>query len=143
MICRSIETSPHSRRQDSLVVMAASDSSFLLQEAIDLHQQGAVAEACRRYAEIIRREPRNADALYLLGLAHCHLGEFPDAINRLRKTVSVAPAHAAAHNTLSMALRETGDLAAALASCDAAIASEPGFAEAHANRGDILQDLHL
>ncbi len=85
--------------------MAASDLSFLLQQAIDLHQQGAVADARDRYAEIIRREPRNVDALYLSGLAHCHLGEFKDAIKHLRRAVSLAPAHADAHNTLSMALR--------------------------------------
>ena len=34
--------------------------SFLLQEAIDLHEQGAFADARDRYAEIIRREPRTS-----------------------------------------------------------------------------------
>lgn len=121
--------------------MAAPDLSFLLQEAIDLHQQGAIADARERYAEIIRREPRNVDALYLSGLAQCHLGEFQDAIKHLRRAVSLAPAHADAHNTLSMALRQTGRIEDALASSENAIASDQGFAEAHANRGDILQDL--
>lgn len=121
--------------------MAAPDLSFLLQEAIDLHQQGAIADARKRYAEIIRREPRNVDALYLSGLAQCHLGEFKDAIKHLRRAVTLAPAHADAHNTLSMALRQTGRITDALASSDAAIASDPSFAAAHANRGDILQDL--
>ena len=121
--------------------MAAPDLSFLLQEAIDLHQQGSVADARERYAEIIRREPRNVDALYLSGLAQCHLGEFKDAIKHLRRAVSIAPAHADAHNTLSMALRQTGRIEDALASSDDAIASDPSFAAAHANRADILQDL--
>ena len=121
--------------------MAAPDSSYLLQEAIHRHEQGAFADARDRYAEIIRREPKNIDALYLSGLAQCHLGEFKDAIKHLRRAVSLAPAHAAAHNTLSMALRETGRADDALASSNAAIASDQNFAEAHANRGDILQDL--
>ena len=121
--------------------MAARDSSFLLQEAIDHHQQGAFADARDRCAEIIRREPKNVDALYLSGLAQCHLGEFKDAIRHLQRAVSLAPAHAAAHNTLSMALRETGRVEDALASSNDAIASDQSFAEAHANRGDILQDL--
>ena len=121
--------------------MAAPDSSFLLQEAIHHHQQGAFADARDRYAEIIRREPKNVDALYLSGLAQCHLGEFKDAIKHLRRAVSLAPTHAAAHNTLSMALRETGRIEDALASSNNAIASDQAFAEAHANRGDILQDL--
>lgn len=121
--------------------MAAPDSSFLLQEAIDRHERGAFAEARDRYAEVIRREPKNVDALYLSGLAECHMGEFKDAIKHLRRAVSLAPTHAAAHNTLSMALRETGRVEDALASSDAAIASDQAFAEAHANRGDILQDL--
>ncbi|MBX9774933.1 MAG: tetratricopeptide repeat protein [Xanthobacteraceae bacterium] len=121
--------------------MAAPDTSFLLQEAIDRHQQGAFADARDRYAEIIRREPKNVDALYLSGLAQCHLREFKDAVKHLRRAVSLAPEHAAAHNTLSMALRETGRIEDALASSNDAIASDQSFAEAHANRGDILQDL--
>ena len=40
-----------------------------------------------------------------------------------------------------MALRETGRIEDALASSNDAIASDQSFAEAHANRGDILQDL--
>ena len=121
--------------------MAAPDSSFLLQQAIHHHEQGAFADARDGCAEIIRREPKNVDALYLSALAQCHLGEFKDAIKHLRRAVSLAPAHAAAHNTLSMALRETGRTEDALASSNAAIASDQNFAEAHANRGDILQDL--
>lgn len=121
--------------------MAAPDSSFLLQEAIHHHEQGAFAQARDRCAEIIRREPKNIDALYLSGLAECHLGEFKDAVKHLRRAVSLAPAHAAAHNTLSMALHETGRVEDALTSSNAAIAADPNFAEAHANRGDILQDL--
>ena len=85
--------------------------------------------------------PRISTRLYLSGLAQCHLGEFKDAIKHLRRAVSLAPAHAAAHNTLSMALRETGRVDDALASSNDAIASDQNFAEAHANRGDILQDL--
>lgn len=121
--------------------MAAPDSSFLLQQAIHHHEQGAFADARDRCAEIIRREPKNVDALYLSALAHCHLGEFKDAIRHLRRAIALAPAHAAAYNTLSMALRETGRIEDALASSDAAIASDQNFAEAHANRADILHDL--
>jgi tetratricopeptide (TPR) repeat protein len=121
--------------------MAASDSSFLLQEAIHRHEQGDFAGARDRYAEIIRREPKNVDALYLSGLAQCHLREFKEALKHLRRAVSLAPAHAAAHNTLSMALRETGRNEDALSASNDAIASDQSFAEAHANRADILVDL--
>ena len=121
--------------------MATFDSSFQLQEAINLHEQGAFADARDRYAEIIRREPKNVDALYLSGLARCQLGEFKEAIKYLRRAVSLSPAHGAAHNTLSMALRETGRITDALASSNDAIASNQNFAEAHANRAEILQDL--
>ena len=40
-----------------------------------------------------------------------------------------------------MALREIGRIEDALASSNDAVASDQNFAEAHANRGDILQDL--
>src|SRR5262245_41214531 len=121
--------------------MAAPDTSFLLQEALRHHEQGSFADARARCAEVIRREPKNVDALYLSALAECHLGDFKEAIKHLRRAVSLAPTHAAAHNTLSMALRETGKIADALASSDDAIVSNPSFAEAHANRADILYAL--
>jgi tetratricopeptide (TPR) repeat protein len=122
--------------------MITFDSSFRLREAIDFHQRGDLAAACRCYAEILRREPHNVDVNYLLGLANCHLGNVPEAVKRLRKAVALAPSHAPAHYTLSMALRELGKLDESLANCDRAIASDQSFAEAHAHRGDILQDLH-
>lgn len=121
--------------------MSAPDTSFLLQEAVNLHQRGSFADARDRYAQIIRREPDNVDALYLCGLAQCQLGAFKPAIEHLRKALALAPGRADAHNTLSMALRELGQLEDALASSNHAIASNNRFAEAHANRGEILRDL--
>ena len=38
-------------------------SSRLLQDGLDMHRRGAVAEAAARYAQILTFEPKNIDAL--------------------------------------------------------------------------------
>ena len=44
------------------------EDGALLQEALALHKRGALAEAERRYRQLLEREPRQFDALHLLGV---------------------------------------------------------------------------
>jgi tetratricopeptide (TPR) repeat protein len=116
-------------------------SLSVLQEAILLHQRGALREAGARYSQVLVDEPRNVDALFLLGMAWCQQGQFADALAPLRKVVALAPDRAPAHNLLGIALRRLQQRPEALASFDLAVTIDPGFAEGHANRGDLLGDM--
>ena len=49
--------------------MTSALASRLLQDALDMHRRGAVADAAARYSQILKFEPKNVDALCLLGLA--------------------------------------------------------------------------
>lgn len=115
--------------------------SFRMQEAILLHQSGAVAEAAARYADVLRREPRNIDALCLLGMALIEQGQGAEAAKRLRRAVRQFPDHAPAHNALGLAQRQLGQTDDALASFDRAIAKQPGYLEAYFNRAALLTAL--
>src|SRR5439155_25779404 len=109
-------------------------ASRLLQDALDIHRRGAVADAAARYSQILKFEPKNVDALCLLGLAYGELKRLPEAVNLLRKAVKLAPKHAPAHNFLGAALKEIGRSDDALASFDRAISHKTDFMDAYVNR---------
>jgi tetratricopeptide (TPR) repeat protein len=115
--------------------------SFLLQEAILMHQRGAVSEAAERYAQVLAGDPKNVDALCLLGMALGQQGRFAEAADSLRKTVKLAPKHAAAHNMLGVALRELGKGADALRSFERALACQPDFRDAGVNAANLMMTL--
>jgi tetratricopeptide (TPR) repeat protein len=115
--------------------------SFLLQEAILMHQRGAISEAAQRYSQILSSDPKNIDALCLLGMALGQQGRFAEAAHSLRKTVKLSPKHAAAHNLLGVALRELGRSEEALRSFERAFACQPDFREPSVNAANLLMTL--
>jgi cytochrome c-type biogenesis protein CcmH/NrfG len=74
----------------------ASASSFLLQEAAQFHERGALAEAASRYRQVLESEPQNVDALYCLAVIGCQQGRFSEGIDLLRQALAVDPRHARA-----------------------------------------------
>ena len=101
-------------------------ASRLLQDGLDMHRRGAVAEAAARYSQILTFEPKNVDALCLLGVAKMELKGFPEAVDLLRKVVKLAPKHAPAHNFLGTALKQTGRAEAARDLCEQGLRRPPG-----------------
>ena len=87
-------------------MMTSALASRLLQDGLDMHRRGAVAEAAARYSQILTFEPKNVDALCLLGVAKMELKGFAESVDLLRKAVKLAPKHAPAHNFLGTALKE-------------------------------------
>jgi tetratricopeptide (TPR) repeat protein len=117
-------------------------ASRLLQDGLDMHRRGAVADAAARYSQILKFEPKNVDALCLLGIACGELKRFAEAVELLRKAVKLAPKHAPAHNLLGSALKEIGRNEEALASFNRAISHQPDLMEGCVNRADLLMALN-
>jgi protein O-GlcNAc transferase len=116
-------------------------SSDLLQEGLALHRRGAVDEAAVRYAEVLRADPANADALYYLALISCQHGRFEEGAELARKSLASDPKQARSHVILGRALHALGFHDDALASFERAIALTPELAPAHANRADVLSKI--
>jgi protein O-GlcNAc transferase len=121
--------------------MSISPASDLLQEGLALHRRGAIGEAAARYAEVLRADPANADALYYLALISCQHGRFAEGAELARKSLASDPKQARSHVILGRALHALGLDADALASFDRAIAQAPELAPAHANRADVLSKI--
>jgi protein O-GlcNAc transferase len=118
-----------------------SATTALLQQAVLLHRQGALAEAAQRYLEVLRGDPGNADVLHSLAQIACQEGRLDDGVDLARQALAVDPRRGRSHNLLGMALARLGRSNDALASFDAAIACAPELADAYGNRGDLLAEL--
>ena len=87
--------------------MTSALASRLLQDGLDMHRRGGVTDAATRYAQILKFEPKNVDALCLLGVAYAELKRSAEAVKFFRKAIKVAPKHAAAVDFGRGALEQT------------------------------------
>ena len=106
-----------------------------------LQQQGRLAEAAATLRELLRQEPRNAQALHLLGVTVGQMGRHQEALELMAKAIDVDPSNASVHTNLANALGEVGRHAEAVGSYDRALALQPGLAAAHRGRGLALMRL--
>lgn len=115
-------------------------SAKRLAEGLALHQAGRLEEAERVYAEVLAKEPRNADAQQFLGLVLLRRGDVDGAVERIEKAVSLNPKVGAYHYNLGVALQRRGEAEKATASYRRAVALSPDLAEAHNNLGNLLRE---
>ena len=111
------------------------------QEAVNLRQQGRLAEAGQVLQLILEQEPTYIDALHQLGLIAIAEGKLDWAIELMGRAISLRPGYAEAYNDQAIALRKLRRPAEALDSYDMAIALKPNFAMAFNNRANALTDL--
>jgi hypothetical protein len=111
-----------------------------LQQAVALHQCGQLSGAQRLYEEILSEQPRNFDALHLLGVIAAVTGDPKKAVDLIGRAIEINPYREAAHNNRGAALQELGQWQAALAEFDSAIELKNDYAEPHYNRANVLKD---
>jgi predicted O-linked N-acetylglucosamine transferase (SPINDLY family) len=106
-----------------------------------LHQIGRVAEAEAAYRSVLARDPRQFDALHLLGLILYQRGRPREAHDLLSQAVKLRPRSPQALTLLMAALLAMGRLDEALAACDRMIAIDPRSVDALFNRALLLSRL--
>jgi tetratricopeptide (TPR) repeat protein len=95
----------------------------------------AGAIAC--YRQVLSRDPNSLDARRNLGNALEAAGAVIESESLLREVVAQCPEDPRAHHSLGNTLWEQGRLEDAIACYDRALALDPTFAEARANRGMV------
>ena len=113
-------------------------SEALLQNARRAHERGNLPEAARLYAEILRGNARNFDALYALGVVHYDRGGFEDARRLLAEAIKLNPGSAEALFAHGCALQKLNRHGQALADFDAALAVRSDYSDAQLRRGNAL-----
>jgi tetratricopeptide (TPR) repeat protein len=109
-----------------------------LDAAIALHQRNALEEAARAYQDILAEDPRQADALHLLGVIAHQRGDSVQAVQLINRAIGLCPSVASYHANLAEAYRALGQLERASNCCRTALRLNPQFAEAANNLGLLL-----
>ena len=78
----------------------------MMAQAAEHHAAGRLEEAERLCRQVLQREPRNVDALRMLGLIAAAAGDLDEAENLLRQALAEAPDHIAALFELGRVLKE-------------------------------------
>ncbi len=71
--------------------MTATDTQTMLRTAIRQHQSGDIGAAVQIYAEVLQKDPGNADAWHLSGLAEFANGDQIHAESSLRRAIALKP----------------------------------------------------
>ncbi len=95
-------------------------------------------EAMARLREVVKSNPRDADARLLLGSLLMEAGERSESIAQLSEAVRLRPQSAEAHNALGEAYNAFGETASARPEFERAIESDPRHAQARVNLGAVL-----
>ena len=109
-----------------------------LAAGVEHQKAGRLNRAERIYREILAVDPRQPDALHLLGLIAQQVGRHDAAVEQIGRAVAASPGRAEFHNSLAVALSGLGKLAQAVASYREALRIRPDYAEAHSNLGNAL-----
>ncbi|MCC7167773.1 MAG: tetratricopeptide repeat protein [Rhodospirillales bacterium] len=110
-----------------------------MNRGVAAHRQGRLDEAASCYEQALRLDPRNADALNLLGAAHVQAGQPARAVELVGKAVAARPNFPDAHLNLGSALAALGRMDEAIASFEKAARQAPNNPNAHYNLGLALQ----
>jgi len=113
----------------------------LLRNAYALHQAGNLVEAARLYGEILRANPKNFDALCMLGQVHAQRGERADAHRFADDAMKIVAKSSRDFYNLGCLLQGLARHEDALKNYDAALAIRPDYFEALVHRG--LSELEL
>jgi predicted TPR repeat methyltransferase len=119
---------------------ASTDLDKLLAEAIAHHRQGELTKAEWAYEGVLEIDPKQPDALHLLGVIAHQMGDTTLAIERVNASLAANPDQPTALNNLGNMLADAGRLDEAIESYQRAIGLNPDYAQAHHNLGNVLAD---
>ena len=110
-------------------------------EALALHRQGRLEPAELLYREVLRDDPRQAQAMAMLGVIEAAKGQGEAAADLLRRSLQLRADNPAAHFNLGLILQDQCDHAEALACFDRALALSAAASPVWNARGVALKNL--
>lgn len=110
----------------------------LLAEAVALHQAGRLGEAESRYRQVLAANPRQPDALHLLGMLAHQTGHSDAALGLLDQALAINRRHPLYHTNRGIVLETLGRADEALSAFEKAAGLDARFPPALSNLGRCL-----
>lgn len=117
-----------------------SEIGQLVQNGLALHRGGMLPQAAAKYHEVLRLQPKNAQALGLLGSIALIEHEIEDAISYIQRALKIQPGNAEFHSNLALSLQFDGNISLAIDHCRQATRLDPSYANAWYNLHALLLD---
>lgn len=114
----------------------------ILERAVALHQTGRLAEAEQLYRQVLKTQPKNFDALHLLGMIKLQRQNDAEAVDLISAALRVRPDVVEALSHLGLALVNLNRHEEALVQYGKALAIRPHDPVTLFNRGVALAGLH-
>jgi tetratricopeptide (TPR) repeat protein len=105
------------------------------------HKAGRLAQAEQGYRQVLRADPRQPDALHMLGVLAYQSGNNEAAVDLIGQAIALHGNSPAYHSNLGLALKDLGRLGAAADAFRRAIALNGQAPAAHNNLGIVLTAL--
>lgn len=121
--------------------VAAAQVRSKLNDGIALQQQGRFEQAIAVFADILKVQPQNFDAVHLLGVVADQIKNHQLAADLIAQAIAINPKVAEPYFNRGNALASLNRLDEAIASYDKAIDINRRYVDAHCNRGIALQRL--
>lgn len=109
-----------------------------INEALELHHAGRLAEAERAYRQILQVQPNQYHALHFLGVLKAQQGDMAASAELVGRSLALFPNNPLAEFHLGEALRQTGRAAVAAAHYRRSVDLDPGFVPAYAGLAECL-----
>ena len=124
--------------------MQNAEQKLTLAEALDhareLFLSNRFAEAEMIYRQILAHDPRNANAMHMLGLLFNETKRRPQAVEIIRQAIALVPKSAELYNNLGAVLDDMLQFDPAIECYRKALELKPDYAEAYSNLGNSLKD---
>jgi tetratricopeptide (TPR) repeat protein len=114
------------------------DEHMLVQEGIQLFQQGKYEKALDNFNKAIEADPKDAEAYFFKANALALLGKKQEAVAEYDKSSQLAPDVPQTYFNKGNALADLGKDKEAVAAYDMAIEKNPTYAKAYYNKAMIL-----
>ena len=117
---------------------APAEPGALLRQAEAAYERGALEEARRLCATLLRQEPDDVRAMCLLAAAAADAGQLEEGLRWTQRAIAADPASASPHFVAGRLWQGAGRLPEAESSYRRAVELQPQHARAHNNLGSVL-----
>lgn len=117
------------------------DSLLELDRGVRLLEDGHLDQAFDVFEDVIRNDPRNAEAYARRGFIHLARGNIAHGLGDVNRALEIDPDFALAHNYKGVAFDQTGIQDQAILEFTRAIELSPGLLDAYINRGRVFLEM--